>query len=142
MGNFSGGVRSESAQVVARCPERNSRAEAQSLKPRPCFNSGFRKPGVANAPSAIIGVSLSSSRRFTCLNFRSSIFDLTVFESTIFESTIFESTILGFIVLDLQHCGGMPGRDACCMGFPRSHKVSLTMEYTPLNCLGRTMARK
>src|SRR5438034_3043327 len=110
MGNFSGGVRSESAKVVARCPERNSRAEAQSLKPRPCFNGGFRKLGMANAPSAIIGVSLSSSRRFTCLNFRSSIF-----ESTVFESTIFESTILGFIVLDLHHCAGMPGCDACYM---------------------------
>src|SRR5205807_4552580 len=36
----------------------------------------------------------------------------------------------------------MTRRYACCMGLPRSHKVSVTMEYTPPSGPGRNMARK
>src|SRR5882762_3937110 len=73
MGNFSKGVSSESAKVEARCPGRKSLAEAQSLNPSPALSSGVRSLGMANAPRAATGASLSSSRRFIFLNLPSSI---------------------------------------------------------------------
>ena len=73
MGNFSNGATSESAKVVARCRERNSRADAQSLKPRPVLSSGSRRGGMANAPTANTGASFNNSRRVTFLNLRESI---------------------------------------------------------------------
>src|SRR5882724_7802782 len=73
MGNVSSGTTSESGKVVARCPERKSRAEVQSLKPGPAFSSGSCNRGMANAPTANTGASLSNSRRVTFLNFRESI---------------------------------------------------------------------
>src|SRR6266576_1474447 len=73
MGNFSKGVSSESAKVDARCPGRKSLPEAQSPKPSPALSSGVRNFGIANAPKATTGVSLSSSRRFIFLNLPSSI---------------------------------------------------------------------
>src|SRR5271169_1094260 len=76
MGNFSKGVTSESSKVVARCPVRNMRAEAQSLNPSPFLSSQSCTVGTANAPSAITGVTLSNSRRLIwrnlfCSTFRS-----------------------------------------------------------------------
>src|SRR5215831_1262033 len=73
MGNLSKGVTSESVNVDARCPDRNSLAEAQSLKPSPALSRGPCSLGIANAPSAITGVSLSNSPRVTDLNSRPSI---------------------------------------------------------------------
>src|SRR5438105_1528332 len=73
MGNRSKGVRWESRNVGARCPERNSFAEAQSLKSSPALRSGFCSPAIANEPKATIGVSLSSSRRLRALNLRGSV---------------------------------------------------------------------
>src|SRR5207302_4219719 len=73
MGNRSKGVRSESRNVGARCPERNSFAEDQSLKSSPALRSGFCSPAIANEPKATIGVSLSSSRRLRALNLRGSL---------------------------------------------------------------------
>src|SRR5438477_8897542 len=73
MGNFSKGVRSDSAKVVARCPVRNSFPELQSLKLRPALSKGSRSFGIAKAPSASTGAIFKSSRRFIFLNLRSSI---------------------------------------------------------------------
>src|SRR6266568_5532810 len=70
MGNLLKGVSSESANVVARCPERKSLAEAQSLNPSPALRSGFCSCGMANAPNATTGASFSNSRRFMLLNLR------------------------------------------------------------------------
>src|ERR1022692_2127180 len=74
MGNFAGGVRSALSKVGARCPVRNSPAEAQSLNPRPFFSKPSCSLGTANAPSASTGASFSNSRRLFCRNFFSSIF--------------------------------------------------------------------
>src|SRR5579862_3721212 len=73
MGNFSKGVRSVSANVGAKCPERNSVADAQSLKPRPALRSGLWSRGMAKAPSASTGVSFNNSRRLMVLNLRLSV---------------------------------------------------------------------
>src|SRR2546428_8201689 len=62
------GVSSESSKVRAKWPERKSRAEAQSLKASPVLSSGICSFGMAKAPSASTGLSLSSSRRFMRLN--------------------------------------------------------------------------
>src|SRR2546426_5006564 len=76
MGNLSNGVRSESANVGARCPVRKSPAETQSLKPSPALSSGSWNFGTANAPSTNTGVSFSNSRRVTRWNLRSSVREL------------------------------------------------------------------
>src|SRR6516225_9686878 len=68
MGNLLKGVSSESEKVVARWPERNNSFEAQSLNPSPVLSSDSCSLGMANAPSAITGVSFSSSRRLVLLN--------------------------------------------------------------------------
>src|SRR5215471_1304298 len=73
MGNLSKGVRSESRKIGAKWPERNSLAEAQSLKPSPALRSGFWSRGIAKAPNASTGVSFSNSRRFRALNLRGSV---------------------------------------------------------------------
>src|SRR5215468_3686436 len=73
MGNFSKGVSSDSENSAARCPGRKSLAEVLSLKASPALSSGVRSFGIANAPKAITGVSLSSSRRLIRLNLLSSI---------------------------------------------------------------------
>src|SRR5580704_2745186 len=73
MGNLLNGVSSESENVGARWPLRNSLADAQSLKPSPAFNNGACSLGIANAPSATSGVSFSSSRRFMARNLRLSV---------------------------------------------------------------------
>src|ERR1700733_13463901 len=73
VGNLSKGVTSESAKVGATCPDRKSLADIQSLKPRPALSSGVCSRGIANAPSAITGVSFSNSRRVRDLNLRPSI---------------------------------------------------------------------
>ena len=52
-----------SANVGAKCPERNILADAQSLKTRPPLRSGFWSCGMAKAPSASAGVSFNNSRR-------------------------------------------------------------------------------
>src|SRR5215471_12783469 len=73
MGNLSKGVRSESRKIGAKWPERNSVAEAQSLKPSPALRSGFWSCGIAKAPRASTGVSFSNSRRLRALNLRGSV---------------------------------------------------------------------
>src|SRR5579863_513269 len=73
MGNLAKGVRSESANVGAKWPERNNRADAQSLKPRPALRSGFCSCGMAKAPSTTAGVSFNNSRRLMVLNLRLSV---------------------------------------------------------------------
>src|ERR1700693_1253896 len=70
MGNFSKGVRSESANVGAKWPERNSAADAQSLKRRPPLRSGFCSWGTAKAPSTTAGASFNNSRRLMLLTLR------------------------------------------------------------------------
>src|SRR5579863_9077223 len=70
MGNLAKGVRSESANVGAKWPERNNLADAQSLKPRPALRSGFCSRGMAKAPSTTAGVSFNNSRRLMVLNLR------------------------------------------------------------------------
>src|SRR5579863_580667 len=73
MGNLAKGVRSESANVGAKWPERNSLADAQSLKPRPALRSGFCSRGMTKAPSTTAGVSFNNSRRLMVLNLRLSV---------------------------------------------------------------------
>src|SRR5579864_2216365 len=73
MGNLAKGVRSESANVGAKWPERNNLADAQSLKPRPALRSGFCSRGMAKAPSTTTGVSFNNSRRLMDLNLRLSV---------------------------------------------------------------------
>src|SRR5579863_4257387 len=73
MGNLSKGVRSPSANVSAKWPERNSLADAQSLKARPPLRSGFWSCGMAKVPSASTGVSFNNSRRLMILNLRLSV---------------------------------------------------------------------
>src|SRR5579864_5212846 len=73
MGNLAKGVRSESANVGAKWPDRNNLADAQSLKPRPALRSGFCICGMANAPSTTAGVSFNNSRRLMVLNLRLSV---------------------------------------------------------------------
>src|SRR5580704_7778408 len=73
MGNLAKGVRSESANVGAKWPERNNLADAQSLKPRPALRSGFCSRGMAKAPSTTAGVSFNNSRRLIVLNLRLSV---------------------------------------------------------------------
>ena len=73
MGNLAKGVRSESANVGAKWPERNNRADVQSLKPRPALRSGFCSCGMAKAPSTTTGVSFNNSRRLMVLNLRLSV---------------------------------------------------------------------
>ena len=68
MGNLLKGVSSESEKVVAIWPERNKSPEAQSLNLSPVLSRGPCRPGMANAPSAITGVSFSSSRRLMLMN--------------------------------------------------------------------------
>jgi hypothetical protein len=70
IGNLLNCVSSESAQVDAKWPERNSFAEVQSLKPSPVLSSGSRSLGMVNAPNATTGASFSNSRRVTLLNLR------------------------------------------------------------------------
>src|SRR5713226_4363900 len=73
MGNFSKGVRSMSANVGAKWPERNSLADIQSLTARPPLRSGFCSGGTAKAPSTTTGVSFNNSRRLIVLNLRLSV---------------------------------------------------------------------
>src|ERR1700722_1741123 len=73
MGNFAKGVRSVSANVGAKCPERNILADAQSLKARPPLSSGFWSCGMAKTPSASAGVSFNNSRRLMFVNLRLSL---------------------------------------------------------------------
>src|SRR5580700_179822 len=73
MGKLAKGVRSESANVGAKWPERNNLADAQSLKPRPALRSGFCSRGMAKAPSTTAGVSFNNSRRLMVLNLRLSV---------------------------------------------------------------------
>src|SRR5882724_12232610 len=73
MGNFSKEVRSASANVGAKRPERNSLADIQSLKARPPLRSGFCSGGMAKAPSTTTGVSFNNSRRLIVLNLRLSV---------------------------------------------------------------------
>src|SRR5579864_423246 len=73
MGNLAKGVRSESANVGAKWPERNNLADAKSLKPRPALRSGFCSRGMAKAPSTTTGVSFNNSRRLMDLNLRLSV---------------------------------------------------------------------
>src|ERR1700688_4676698 len=73
MGNLAKGVRSESANVGAEWPERNNRADDQSLKPRPALRSGFCSRGMAKTPSTTAGVSFNNSRRLMVLNLRLSV---------------------------------------------------------------------
>src|SRR5215469_714915 len=116
MGNFANGVRSESENVVAKCPERNITLEAQSLNPSPARSNGFWTAGMANAPNATTGVSFSSSRRFMLLNLRSSTpGDIEHSERTKFE-TEFDLSVIrksekgytqlgGFSPAGLASCG-------------------------------------
>src|SRR5262249_31355574 len=73
MGNLSKGVRSESGRVGARCAERESFAEAQSLNPSPALRSAACSLGMVNAPRATTGVSFNNSRRLRALNLRTSV---------------------------------------------------------------------
>src|SRR5947209_15568763 len=73
MGNFSNGVKSESANVGAKWPERKSLADVQSLKARPPLRSGFCSCGMAKAPSITTGVSFNNSRLLMVLNLRLSV---------------------------------------------------------------------
>src|SRR5882762_6717679 len=73
MGNLSGGVNSASVNVVARWPARKSFAEIQSLVARPALSRGVLRAGIAKAPNAATGASLSSSRRLILRNVRRSV---------------------------------------------------------------------
>src|SRR6266704_5752841 len=79
MGNSSKGVRSDFANVEARCPGRKNLPDAQSLNARPSLSSGSRSFGIAKPPRATRGASFKSSRRFIFLNLRSSIRELRNF---------------------------------------------------------------
>src|ERR1700688_3935628 len=73
MGNFSKGVRSESANVGDKWPERNRAADAQSLKRKPPFRRGFCSCGTTKAPSTTAGASFNNSRLLMVLNLRLSV---------------------------------------------------------------------
>jgi DMSO/TMAO reductase YedYZ molybdopterin-dependent catalytic subunit len=55
-------LRQNTRHVGARCAERHSFAEAQSMEPSPTLRSGACTRGMANAPRAATGVSFSNSR--------------------------------------------------------------------------------
>src|SRR5208282_2831483 len=122
--NFAKGISSELSKVVAMWPERKSRAEVQSLNPSPCFSNLSCKLGMAKAPRASTGVSLSSSRRLTCRNFLSSTLVPLTLSLSIFTAV---PQIIGFQSVSFgsgRTCSNLTCIQSADMGFTTPLKVS------------------